>query len=171
MLSRFVDERDGGLFMDDGGEALLCRPKPFEDEAVPSGNGAAVRVLARLGYLLAETRYIRAAERVIGAGSGYWQRAPQGCCGLLRGWAEIVDPLPSIILRGPQEALSDWLALCEPALCHVLPIPDEASGLPEALVEKASSPDGVIAYLCKGNQCFLNVQKLEELRSYLEKSR
>ena len=170
MLTHFVDEKDGGLFINDGAEVLLCRPKPFEDEAVPAGNGAAARVLARLGHLLAEPRYVRAAERIVHSGSGYWRRAPQGCCSLLQAWAELAAPPPSIIVRGPAAVLPDWLAVCPPALCHVLPIPDDAADLPAALKEKPPAADG-IAYLCEGSRCFLTVRTPDELRAYLAEQR
>ena len=48
-------------------ERLIHRPKPMNDDALPSGNGVGATVLGRLGHLLGETRYLKAAERVLRA--------------------------------------------------------------------------------------------------------
>ncbi len=81
LLERFEDEAGGGFFMTPEGSDLLVRPKPFEDNAVPSGNGVALRVLrglaARLEAEPAEAaRYSRAADRLVAAAAGLLERAP-----------------------------------------------------------------------------------------------
>ncbi|MGB5577824.1 MAG: thioredoxin domain-containing protein, partial [Woeseiaceae bacterium] len=68
MLTHFEDRADGAFFFTaDDHEALIHRPKPLADEAVPSGNGIAAFALQRLGFLLGETRYLDAVERTLRA--------------------------------------------------------------------------------------------------------
>ena len=63
LLERFQDRERGGFwFTAEGLDPPLQRPKGFADEATPSGNGIAAQALARLGWLLGETRYLDAAE-------------------------------------------------------------------------------------------------------------
>ena len=68
LLEHFEDADAGGFyFTANDHEALIHRPKPLADESVPSGNGIAAFALQRLGFLLAETRYLDAAERALRA--------------------------------------------------------------------------------------------------------
>lgn len=46
-------------------QQLIQRPKTYQDDAIPNGNGIAAYTLARLGYLVGDTRYLTAAERVL----------------------------------------------------------------------------------------------------------
>src|SRR6201995_3523539 len=69
LLEQFEDSESGGFFFTARGhEKLIHRSKTFGDESIPSGNGVAASVLCRLGFLLAEPRYIEAAERTLRAG-------------------------------------------------------------------------------------------------------
>ena len=81
LLERFEDEAGGGFFMTPEGSDLLVRPKPFEDNAVPSGNGVALRVLRGLAARLeaepaAAERYSRAADRLVASAGSLLARAP-----------------------------------------------------------------------------------------------
>ncbi len=73
MLRHFEDREAGGFFFtSDDHEQLILRPKTFGDDATPAGNGVAARLLVRLGFLLAEPRYLdgsraHASRRVGGA--------------------------------------------------------------------------------------------------------
>ncbi|MFN2466349.1 MAG: thioredoxin domain-containing protein [Candidatus Dormibacteria bacterium] len=68
MLTRFRDP-DGGIFYStsDDHEALLYRPKDFDDNAVPAGNSMAAEVLLQLALLSGEERYRLIAEEVLEA--------------------------------------------------------------------------------------------------------
>src|SRR5580658_6952748 len=84
LLSRFEDPESGGFFFTASDhESLIHRSKTFNDESVPSGNGVAASVLCRLGYLLAEPRYLQAAERTLKAGWTSMERYPQAHLTLL----------------------------------------------------------------------------------------
>jgi len=76
MLEEFRDAEGGGFYMTGGDVPLLARPKPFDDNAQPSGNAVALRVLHRLATRTAEARYARAAEGVSRAAAPLLVRAP-----------------------------------------------------------------------------------------------
>ena len=59
MLDLFWDDESGGFFMsrDEAGANLMVRPKSPYEGAVPSGNSAAVRALARLAAMTGEEKY------------------------------------------------------------------------------------------------------------------
>jgi uncharacterized protein YyaL (SSP411 family) len=74
LLERFWDHEDGGFFYSGTGhETLIAPTKDLFDGALPSANGVAVRVLARLGGDYAEK-----ARQTLRSFHGYLQRAPQG---------------------------------------------------------------------------------------------
>jgi uncharacterized protein YyaL (SSP411 family) len=68
MVDRFHDP-DGGIFYStsDDHEALLYRPKDFDDNAVPAGNSVAAEVLLQLALLSGEDRYRAVAEEILEA--------------------------------------------------------------------------------------------------------
>jgi hypothetical protein len=76
LLARFEDPRGGGFFLTPGGSDLLVRPKPFEDNAVPSGNGVALRVLRTLAAKLGSERYASAAAGIPSSAGALLRRAP-----------------------------------------------------------------------------------------------
>ena len=77
MLARFEDSLGGGFFLTPAGSKLLLRPKPFEDNVVPSGNGVALRVLRTLAAGGRSERYSRAARSTAAAAGALLRRAPQ----------------------------------------------------------------------------------------------
>src|SRR5262249_24826495 len=105
LLAHFEDERGGFFFTADDHEALIHKPKPFADEAVPSGNGVAARVLVRLGHLLGEQRYLDAAERTVRAAYFGMQRYPEGHATLLRALEQLLHPPRLVVVRASPEEM------------------------------------------------------------------
>ncbi len=90
MLAQFVDENGGGFYDTSADhEALIVRPKNVQDNAVPSANAMACRLLILLSLFTGEGRYADVAEEAISAlypamaqyptGFGQWL----GCAWLL----------------------------------------------------------------------------------------
>ena len=65
VLARFADPAGGFFDTADDHERLVTRPKDVQDNAVPSGNAMAARVLLRLAAWTGEGRYRDAAERAL----------------------------------------------------------------------------------------------------------
>ena len=65
VLARFADPAGGFFDTADDHERLVTRPKDVQDNAVPSGNAMAARVLLRLAAWTGEGAYRDAAERAM----------------------------------------------------------------------------------------------------------
>jgi uncharacterized protein YyaL (SSP411 family) len=166
MLAHFEDRETGGFyFTADDHESLILRPKTFGDDATPAGNGMAARVLLRLGYLLAEPRYLDAAERTLRAAWSLVERYPHGHTSLLMALDELTEPPTIVVLRGAADDVAVWRAeldkLYEPGRM-VLAVPADATDLPVALADKRPQA-GTIAYVCRGTTCSAPLATLGEL--------
>ena len=79
MKEHFWDRAHGGFFLtSDDHEDLLLRLKPSYDQATPSGNGVAARVLIRLAELTGEEEYLETAHATLNAFLGVMQSAAAG---------------------------------------------------------------------------------------------
>jgi len=169
VLQHFADDSGGFYFTSDDHETLIHRSKSFADDATPAGNGIAARVLLRLGYLLAEPRYLAAAERTLRAAWPALERYAHGHVSLLGALEEVLAPPESIILRGEARTIEGWRA--ELARCYaphrlLLAIPSDVVDLPAALADKTPRA-GPVAYLCRGSSCSAPIDSLEELTEQL----
>ncbi len=169
LLSHFEDTQGGGFyFTAHDHETLVHRPKPFEDDSTPSGNGMAASVLTRLGHLLGRTDYIEAAERTLRAG---WQRLgthPQACSGLLTALRDLLEGAPVVVLRGEAKLLGAWQGRLARGAeagqwidCSVYAIPSDATDLPEGLAARRAAAEGIVAYVCEGTHCSPPIDSLE----------
>jgi uncharacterized protein YyaL (SSP411 family) len=158
LLDRFEDREQGGFyFTAHDHETLIQRPKPYADEALPSGNGVAARALLRLGHLLGETRRLDAAQRTLRAAWLTMQQMPQGCATLQRALKDSLDPRTLIVVRfatrAEEEAWRAALHSCgDVRRVDAYFIPDHAGALPAALAAQTYIAGGV-AYVCRGLQC------------------
>jgi len=166
LLTKFADRGNGGFwFTAEGLDPPLHRPKGFADEATPSGNGIAALALARLGWLLAETRYLDAAEATLRGGWASMQRAPHAHTAMLNALDEQLNPGEIIVIRGPAEAAAEWSAALAKLYAPrrmVFAIPADAVSLPDAIAVKRARA-GTVAYLCQGPQCSEPIAELPRL--------
>ncbi len=166
LLAKFADRERGGFwFTAEGCDPPLHRPKSFADDATPGGNGVAASALARLGWLLGETRYLDTAEATLRAGWDSLSRAPPAHTALLHALAEFLDTVEIVVIRGEAAPIAEWsraLAAIYAPRRMVLAIPSDAAGLPESLATKV--PRGpAVAYLCRGPVCSEPVDSLPAL--------
>ena len=166
LLAHFEDREDGGFyFTADDAEQLLYRPKSFADEAMPAGNGVAAYALARLGFLLGESRYLEAAERTLRAAWSVLERYPQAHSALLVALEEHLDPPQIVIVRGNDAETKSWRAelakLYSPRRL-VFAIPSDAKDLPAAIADKKPQVT-TVAYVCEGMTCSAPVNSLAAL--------
>ena len=166
LLERFQDRERGGFwFTAEGQDPPLYRPKGFADEATPSGNGVAAFALARLGWLLGETRYLDAAERTLRGGWASIRRSPQAHTMMLTALEEHLSPPQVVILRGAAADLPAWsssLSMLYAPRRLVFAIPAEEPALPEALAGKRPRAS-TVAYICEGPQCSEPIDELPRL--------
>jgi hypothetical protein len=165
MLAHFEDAEGGFFFTADDHESLILRPKTFGDDATPSGNGVAARVLIRLGFLLGETRYLDAAERTLRAAWPMLEKYPHAHTTLAMALDELTAPPAIVVLRGPAEDLDTWRGELDKHYDprrFVAAIPSDEQGLPPGIATKAAR-DGTVAYLCRGTTCSAPLATLAEL--------
>jgi len=171
MLTHFEDAAAGGFFFTaNDHEALMHRPKPLADEAMPSGNGVATFALQRLGHLLGEARYTEAAERSL---RGAWQAMseyPHGHVTLLTALDEYLEPPEIIVIRGAADEIERWRSAADRIYAPrrlVFAIDAATPDLPGLLAERRPMPDETVAYRCVGTHCELPVTSWEALAKQL----
>ena len=88
LRARFADPDAGGFFFTaDDHEQLLVRSRSGIDRAIPSGNGVAARVLARLADLTGDPTYAADADRTIQSFAPLIARHPRAAESLVLAWA------------------------------------------------------------------------------------
>ena len=172
-LAQFFDAEHGGFFFTaNGHEQLIHRPKPTMDDALPPGNGVMVRVLATLGHLFGETRYLEAAHRTLNWARGAMEQYPAGHCSLLSGLQLEVEPPEQVIVRGPDESAPAWRQAASQGHCpwrSVYVIPYSAQVIPSYLPRLVSTDtrSQTVAYVCRELSCSLPVDSPEALQAEL----
>lgn len=173
VLEHFEDKGQGGFyFTADDHETLIHRPVPLFDNATPAGNGVLAWSLLRLGHLLGEMRYLKAAERTLRAGWASIQQLPHAHCSLLKVLEEWLYPPQLIILRGSKEALGPWQAAATAGYGPrrmTLAVPTEAQDVRGQLGEYRPDPAGaaVTAYVCSGHRCSAPLTQKTAFEEYL----
>jgi uncharacterized protein YyaL (SSP411 family) len=166
LLEHFEDKNAGGFFFtSDDHEALVYRPKPASDEAIPSGNGIAAQVLLRLGHLLGETRYLDAADATLRALLGEAQQYPSSCNALLAALEESLYPGEIVVIRGDDDSAHNWQQAAQARYAPrrmVVALPPSSTALPERAARSATT-----AYVCAGRSCSPPIETLEELERKL----
>ena len=136
MLDHFVDDAAGGFyFTSDDHESLSYRSKSFADDATPAGNGIAALVFQRMGHLLAEPRYLQAAEHTLRAAWPGLEKYPHAHTTLLTALDELLNPPETLILRGNPSEITAWARELHKLYAPrrvVLAVPGDAQDLPPA---------------------------------------
>ena len=174
VLDQFEDKQKGGFFFTSNDhEQLIERPKPFGDEAIPSGNGVATYVLQRLAHIVGDTRYSDAAEKTLLAAWPAIRAIPYAHNTLLLALEETLYPPQIIILRGADETLQEWHQACVQPYAPrriSLAIPEDANDLPGLLASRKMTDDKVVAYICSGTQCQTPINERQKLDDELADS-
>lgn len=165
MVEYFEDSESGGFFFTSHDhEKLLHRPKPGADDAIPSGNAAAIRTLFQLGHLLGNTRYLQSAEKALQLFADALQNMPSlhsSLCTAL----QARYPNQIIIIRGEDAQIRKWQSSCQRQYCPerlTFAIPANATDLPQALAGRKAQGK-TIAYLCCGFECSPPIDSLAKL--------
>jgi hypothetical protein len=128
-------------------------------------------VLARLGHLTGEVRYLDAAQRTVGAFHATLRRNPAGCASLALALAEQLAPPTLVVLRGPVDDMRVWqerlAALFMPEVM-VVAIPERAGRLPPVLDKPVTAR--VNAWVCRGVECLSPLDDCAELVKLLGNS-
>ena len=170
MLEHFEDREGGGFrFSDARVDVPIARPLLFQDDATPAGNAAAASGLDRLGHLLGEPRYNRAAERCLQRALPQIGESPMACASMLPALRRVVEPPLHLVLAGhdPERLaeLKKWAEGQDRVDCYLLGPPDDR--LPGVLGSYRTE-EPATAWLCRGAQCLPPVHTVEDLAGQAE---
>ncbi len=165
----YWDEEGGGYFLTaDDTRGLIVRTKTPHDNAVPSGNGTILSVLARLYYLTGKESYRARAEALIRAFSGEVNRNFFPLATLLNG-AELLNSAVQVVIVGERETadtrtlFSAVRALCLPNRILQVIAPDESLPENHPASGKGQSDGRATAYVCHGPTCSLPITEAKAL--------
>ena len=166
VIEQFEDKENSGFFFTaNDHESLLYRPKTYSDEAIPAGNGVAAKVLARLGYLLGNTKYIQASENTLRSAWKTMESYPHAHGAMLLAIEEMIHGIEIVIIRGHGEELKTWHKTASYLYTPrrmVFAIPSDCKDLPQSLADKGAM-DQTVAYLCHGTTCSPPILAIEDL--------
>ncbi|RCS40464.1 thioredoxin domain-containing protein [Bremerella cremea] len=113
-IEHFYDQDGGGFFYTaDDHEALIARNKDFYDNSIPSGNGMAALVLAKLGKLVGNTEYLRLAEATVAAGADVLEKHPIAAGQLLIAYDFLQSSTEQVVLAAEQDDPSLPQLICQ----------------------------------------------------------
>ena len=128
-------------------------------------------MLCRLGFLLGDTRYLRAAERALQSAWPLLSQYPQAHMSLLNSLEDYLAGMQILIIRGPAAQADLWSrqlgALYAPTRM-IFAIPNDAPDLPAALSEKRGT-DATVAYLCNGMTCSAPLGDLDAISAAMRR--
>ena len=170
MIDDFADHEQGGFFYTAAGhEALITRPKEWQDGSTPSGNSLAATALVRLAKFTGRDDFAEAAHRTLRGGATVMRQAPMAAGQLLLALDFGLGPTPEIVIVGDpaspdtERAIKDLRRRFVPnkvVACRAQP--DQGSAALAALF--AGKSPGAIApsvYVCQNFTCQAPVAGLE----------
>ena len=175
MLTHFWDEKDGGFFATSSDhEALIQRPKDWDDNATPSGNSVAVEVLLKLALLDGTSENRQRAAEILRKLAPVMEQHPYGFARVLCALDFYLSTPKEIAIVGDfddeatraliQEVYTTYLPNKIIALGGQRNV--DASSTP--LLEGKTRVDGKpTAYVCENYACNAPVTTPEELRKLL----
>jgi uncharacterized protein YyaL (SSP411 family) len=175
LLARFADDEQGGVFTTGtDGEALIVRPKDYQDNATPSENSLAANALLRLSALTGEPRYADVARRWLGALAPVLADHPTAFAYLLGAFDRAVHPSIEVAIVGdPSDPAS--ADLVREVAGRVLPgsvllraAPSVGSELSPLLQHRDQIDGQPTAYVCRDYACDLPVTEPSALRAQLD---
>jgi uncharacterized protein YyaL (SSP411 family) len=174
MVRLFADEDDGGFFTTGtDAEALIVRPKDYQDNATPSENSLAADGLLRLAALTGETSYEERAARWISSLAPVLGEHPTAFAYLLDAYERLATPSLEVAVVGARDDARTVALLSEirrrllPASVHVAAQPGSGDGLTPLLADRGAV-ERPTAYVCERFTCRRPTSEPEELRAQLD---
>lgn len=171
MLAHFRDEENGGFFdTSDDHEVLIHRPKDLQDNAIPSGNAAAVGVLLKLSLYTGEGHYWDIAHEAISAMGQAVNRYPLGFGHWLCA-ADFIASRPVEVAIAGEVDSKDTRQLVEAVYSQYRPNQVVAVGIDGdsiPLLQGRTQKSGkAAAYVCRNFVCDLPVTEPGQLEDQL----
>ena len=169
----YWDADAGGYFLAaDDTDDLITRTKSALDNAVPSGNGTMVGVLARLYFITGNDAYRARAERLVTTFTGDLDRNALGLATLLNG-RELLQAAVQIVVVGgrataeTQALLGAVHGLSLPNMVLCVIAPDQALPAGHPAAGKGRVGGRATAYVCRGTTCTIPIVEPQSLAAEL----
>jgi uncharacterized protein YyaL (SSP411 family) len=178
MRAQFADpERGGFYYSGPRHDALIARPKEFQDNSVPSGNSAAATALTQLGYLLQSSEWLATAEATVHSALPLIARAPSVTSQMLIA-ADLLTREQNVVVIARAASEAEAIRRRVRALqrgwhphWHFVLItadPTFSGELPNALAEKTVRDHQSALYHCRGFTCAAPIVGRGAIESFLE---
>jgi uncharacterized protein YyaL (SSP411 family) len=177
LVRLFADDERGGFFTTGAdAEALIVRPKDFQDNATPSENSLAADGLLRLAALTGDADAARRAEHWLSTLAPVVGEHPTAFAFLLEALQRVVRPSLEVAIVGEEgptrDALVDVLRTrVLPAAVQVAAAPGTGAELTPLLAERTAVDGRAAAYVCERFACRLPVTDPDALRAELDARR
>jgi len=160
-IEHFYDQENSGFFYTaDDHENLIARNKEFYDQSIPSGNGMAATVLAKLGHLLSRDDFIKLANETVAAAADILTRQPSAASQLLIAHDLLTSPTQQIVLASKthdeslESAIQQLHSGYYPYAVVALSIEDRApSEKLASLLQGKAADSGTMVYFCENFTC------------------
>lgn len=182
LIEQFADNSHGGFyFTSHQHEKFIHRTMTYSDEAIPCGNGVAIKALFEIGHLLANNTFINTAEKAINRILPILSNDSQGNYSVTAASIYQLTPPELIIIHGTNQAeIKAWQTLVQKTfhptrLCFainsttnddLITIEDIPNYLISARSDRTKTMQ-TIAYICQGTSCSEPVTSLQELAKRL----
>jgi uncharacterized protein YyaL (SSP411 family) len=173
VLAHFADPAGGFFDTADDHEQLVTRPKDVQDNAVPSGNAMAARVLLRLAAWTGVGAYRDAAEGAMRTVVPYVARYATGFAQWLSAMDLALSSAIEVAIVGSPDDAATGSLLAEvhrgyrPNQVVSLAVDPAASTVP-LLADRVALDGRPTAYVCRGFVCRLPVTEADALAAQLE---
>jgi uncharacterized protein YyaL (SSP411 family) len=177
LVALFADDEQGGFFTTGtDAEALIVRPKDFQDNATPSENSLACDGLLRLSSLTGDPDAATRAERWLATLTPVLGEHPSAFAFALEALQRVVRPPLEIAIVGDAgpafEALVDVVRTrVLPGAVRVVASPGTGAELTPLLVDRALVDGRPAAYVCERFACRLPVTDAASLAAELDARR
>jgi len=175
MLALFADDEQGGVFTTGtDAEALIVRPKDYQDNATPSENSMAASALLRLSALTGETSYADVATRWLGALAPVLADHPTAFAYLLGALDRAVHPSIEVAIVGDPtdpatvDLIDQVAARVVPGSVLLRAAPGVGTELSPLLQHRDMVDGRPTAYVCRDYACELPVTEPAALRAQLD---
>jgi uncharacterized protein YyaL (SSP411 family) len=172
VLSDFVDSEGAGFFdtpVDH--EQLISRPRETQDNAIPSGNAAAVSVLLQLYLYVGDGRYWDAAIEALSSMQSLMSQYPLGFGHWLGAASTVLGEMLEVAIVGDPSA-DDTKELVEVVYSKYRPNVAAAVGQEESLVpllsDRKRQEGRATAYVCRQFVCDRPVTTAAALKAQIE---
>jgi hypothetical protein len=174
LLAHFSDPAGGFYDAPDDGEALLFRPKEFQDNATPSGNALAVMALLQLATYEGRQDWRNIAESMLASNLGMMLRYPSAFAQWLCAADFAQGPVSEVAILGDLEDPGTqgllkplWISY-RPRLVLATSSYPPPQGSPALLTDRGLLDGKPTAYVCRGFVCQQPVNTAEDMLALLE---